>query len=464
MFSRFLRIFAAKAVLILGILVLISIPAQASYDQKVVLTGSATALDAIPSGGVSFETADGEKGLLKVKEEDDEVFLWLRFSGKRGADGGGQAATLILGGGATPGTRIELPAAGPGEEIVVDVDRGTATTRPMPGSSYSDKPSWRPLGSVISVGGGVSTADVIPVSAGTRINSGGEFGVAFGSVDVGYTDWSGRYEYNTGDSIYGRSGSQNLTYYLDLGSGSGDDRTQGSVPIGGEDVGIVYPTWIALSTGVFLGPSGLDAHTDLDYDSLRVGGGIQWDCSKSKWFEKMTFSPRLGLWYESTEQKHQSYVNSPSFGTDIFQQTEQGLEQTNFSLEIGADFYKPLNDDWALIFGAGLRPYYYDIDLDSQHVGACVPCVDPAQQSYTIGIDQTESGWGFGGRAAIGLRWRATDSLSLDLTTDYTYRGDVGGIFNPVSGDDLFVDNRETEIVTEDLDETRVRLDFRFSF
>lgn len=117
--------------------------AWAVYRQPVELTTASG--EEIPRTSISFSTPTDESVTVE-EDEDDPNLIWLVFPGESANSG-----TLTIDRPEGP-VEISVPAAGPGEKIVVDLDLGVATLAPVE-SGLSDAgdasdSSSTPLGSV----------------------------------------------------------------------------------------------------------------------------------------------------------------------------------------------------------------------------------------------------------------------------------------------------------------------------
>ena len=442
------------AALIVMVLALVASPAAFAVVKEIAVTGTGDELASIPSSGLVFETESGDV-LPAEKSEDEEggTVILVDFTGHRDSSGRSPAGTLVIG-----DRRIAVPSAGSIERIVVDLsDLDAHTTLGLRDAAEPVAMGWH-----ISVAGGVGSADVTQVGAGTDITSSGESSVAAGSDSIDLTG----YDVKLG---YGR-------YTLQIGSASGSETSNGTIVPGTTDVGIVYPRELQLegggtSTGVFLGMTGLDAITDVDYDERFAR--LELALNAVRWSSGVVMKPYVSFAYQSIDQDYSSQVASPLF-SGIFQNADQSLEYSYASLGLGARVRAPIGEsgNWFWGFDADVDVGRYDARLDSVHVGGCDLCLDPAEQNYTMQINQDDSDFAYnvGAQLVFGLSLAPGKSASnrsradLELYAGIDYRSDFPGIWNPVSGDDLFIDNRPTEIVYDTQTQYTVGLRFIYRF
>ena len=411
------------SVLALG---LFSTPAWAVYNQTMVLSGSDA--QAVPSTSLSFTTASG--AAVPVQENDDDgdgVFI-LVFPGSAGEGG-----TLTVSRGDGSRTTIAIPAAGPGEKIAVNLDTGTATAvggAPQPTTARDTSPDTP---SALAFGA-YESFEAPRVGAGTRITSGGESFIGRSKKRLG--GWSGAAVLGLPNIMGG---------YLDFGFmyGKADGNSSASVAEGTDDVGIVYHDFAPnSSTGLFLGDNGLDVSTraKVDHQSLFArfmlpGGNNGYG-----------FSPFGKLFYSNIDQLHTSSISSPAYGNAISTTARQKVNEDLWGLELGVRMDHDTNGVRTGI-GAGLIGYYRDASLRSSQHNLCSLCASP-QQDFTIDIDDDDNDFSFGFdlNAMIGVG--VGEGMEIGLIGSFLYLDKLARVWNPSTGDDLFVDNNPTHLET----------------
>lgn len=93
--------------------------------------------------------------------------------------------------------------------------------------------------------------------------------------------------------------------------------------------------------------------------------------------------------------------------------------------------------------------YRMNSQLDSREHNRCNYCQTP-DQDFTVNIRGESAGWGFAGEAGVTAEFRLSPSFSIVTRGATDYRSDVGAIFNPHSGDQVFFEGMTTGLRTED--------------
>ncbi|MCR9129933.1 MAG: hypothetical protein NXI12_10445 [Alphaproteobacteria bacterium] len=414
---------------------MITAAAWAVYGQRAVLVGEGA--EEVPVQSISFRLPDGSEVPAEEDEDDDGALIFM-LPGDRGSRG-----EIVI---RSPGgADIVIPAAaaGPGETLVIDLDRGTAypSRNPpgrtpdiaLPGPIFGINLDYLTLdlpdfgaGTVLTGPPGDPGTDEVPlVEGGDRVElSGVSFSGAFNSP-FGFADYA----------------------FFDIAVANGD----------AGDVGAVSPTAMTYTaityqdrpfdggpTGVFLGDTGLEAALEREVDLFNAKFGFACDYPLG---ERTRLRPTVFFGYTRVEQSVRTELQSPTFA-DIFQNTTASLEQDFYSVGFGGVLEHDINP-WVAIYGglfgiAGLQ----NTDFTSVQENVCGAC--GPDNNFTSTISQSDDGgtWGFKGK--VGARFRLTDRLALDVSGHATQASDLGGFFNPTSGDDLFVDDRPAQIANDD--------------
>src|SRR3546814_18472390 len=74
-----------------------------------------------------------------------------------------------------------------------------------------------------------------------------------------------------------------------------------------------------------------------------------------------------------------------------------------------------------------------------------------ADRDFVNEVEDSEDGFGFEGEAGAALEFRLSPRFSIFAGGSARYLSDVGAIFNPNSGDQVFIDGLTTTLQTEDL-------------
>lgn len=195
---------------------------------------------------------------------------------------------------------------------------------------------------------------------------------------------------------------------------------------------------------MFLGDTGLEATLDRDVDLFNAKFGLACHYPLG---ERTRLLPTVFFGYTQVDQSVRTGLQSATFA-DISQTTQASVEQSFYSIGFGGVLEHDVNP-WLAIYGglfgvAGLQ----DTDFRSEQVNVCGAC--GPDNNFTSTISQSDDGgtWAFKGK--IGARVSLSDRLALDLSGHATQASDLGGFFNPTSGDDLFVDDRPAQIANDD--------------
>jgi hypothetical protein len=69
-----------------------------------------------------------------------------------------------------------------------------------------------------------------------------------------------------------------------------------------------------------------------------------------------------------------------------------------------------------------------------------------SDRDFWIERDRSADGFGVTGTLAIGVEYTLTERLSLGFGGHLTTLEEVGAVYNPESGDDVFFDGREVDL------------------
>jgi len=404
-----------------------SSPAWAVYPQKVELIGEDA--EEIPTASIRFEANDGSQVI--VEDDDDNGTIALIFPNDRSVPG-----DLVIVSPDGTSTRIAVPAAGPGEKILIDLPRRSARAVPdRPGPSASATPGEKPK-VTISLFGGAMDSQVPEVGAGTVVDGGSEDFAAL--LDDSLTVPFG------GGSIAFEVGGGSLELFGGFGEAS--DQASSSIAAGGAvDVAIAYTDFSpAGSTGLFLGNVGLDTVIDRDVDVLKLGGVFTVPLGSAS-PEGGQVNGRIGVEYKRVRQDIDAWVMSPSFGMDITANYRQRSSDKNLSLILGAEYRQQVAGGFYFAFGADGMLINRNADLNSVQDIVCMVCAAP-EDAFTITVTDDDSGVTFGGRANAEIGFDIGGNVSLGVLGFAEYVDKVTQIANPRNGDDLFVRMQPTQI------------------
>lgn len=430
-----------KAAILSGIsLFAFSGPAWAIYNQSAIITDPGSS---VPVTNISFVTPSGTQVPVE-EDDDDDTALIILFPGDAPTSG-----TLVVERSDGSVSRIAVPKAAPGETLQIDLGQGTATS--LPQTPYI--PSTYPAGDLprvtFSAGGLYVGADIPSVGAGTVIgpNFGEEGNEEFVAVRGGVIDMplvSLGFNYRLADAIDAPNISGLLAF------GGGDEYVTGSVPVGTESVGIVYHDFSpGGSTGVFLGPSGLDVAIDQEIEFFKAR--LVYDRSFGWEVFDKDLRPRLGLQFHYVKQDVVSTAWSPEFGQSVLSTATQELDENVISLilGIGGTRYPSSGTGFSTGFTADALIYHYDRDLRSIQSNICGVC-PLSDQAFDIAIDDSDNGVSVGAEFGGHFSYVINETWTVGLQGKLQYLPSVGQIENTRTGDDLFVRNQPTTIGDDD--------------
>jgi hypothetical protein len=402
-------------------------PAWAVYNQTLVLTG--TDAQAVPATSISFTAASGQTVQVQDNDDSDDGIFVLVFPGDSGEGG-----TLTITRSDGSKTNIMVPPAQPGEHIRVNLDNGTA--RRAPDSLLAPAPTTvasEPAMPSAYLIGTYDSIKVPQVGAGTLIGADSEEFIGLSKKRL--TGWSG-----TGILTFPETFGGNVS--IGFSYGEADGNSSGSVAAGAANVGIVYHDFSPNeSTGVAVGAAGMDVSTRSELDHMLMfakfelpGGNNGGDVS-----------PYGKLFYGNYKQRHSSFVETPTYGSAITSESNQRVKEDLFGLELGLRFDTD-NNGVRIGLGGGIMGYYRDAKLRSSQHNICSLCPSPDQQDFTINIEDSDDGFGFGaslmGNVGLGL----ADGIEVGLLGALRYMDKIGRVWNPMSGNDLFLDNNPTHL------------------
>lgn len=391
----------------------------ASFSQPLVLTGPGAS--DIPASQIRFETTTGQQVPV---QEDERGRLVIFFPGDRAEAGVLTVPT------ATGPKRIAIPAAAPGRVLRVNVPSGTVTQGPagFPGA---------PGRNLVFLSAGQVQIDQGPVGAGTNIGGG----------EVHAAELRGRVDLDSLGLAFSPSGLPGLR--LVIAGGDGNDRLSTSIAPGTDAVGIVYDDFSpGNSTGVALGANGLDTTISRDMEFTKFGGRYDFPHDYLQDGPNI-LSPRIGLFFTQLETQVNSFVESPTFGAAITSEASRNLQQDFFTLSVGMGFRTDPEATW--FFGAGADVLLSDVDSDfrSEQINVCTLC-GVSDRNFTIVTHQPESDFTVGGEVTAEFGFRFPNGVGIGIQGAIIHQPDMASIFTTRSGNDLFVDNRPTQMVFDD--------------
>lgn len=222
-------------------------------------------------------------------------------------------------------------------------------------------------------------------------------------------------------------------------------------PGGGIDAGVVFGGPAPSGSSGLATPFGLSGTMDVEFSQWSAGGSLPVLRQQSGDTALLVdFTAR----YDYLDRDYMGTAAgsgaSGGFQFAFSQLREQSLEEHVFELGLSGK----------AIFNArgGLRPfirgsagaYYIDTDFKSfeRNISNFGP---PGDQDFTLTFDGSDDGIGFHGTISGGVIVPLSGNVSVVVGGKVEYRSDLGAIFNPNSGDQVFFDGLTTDLVEDDL-------------
>jgi hypothetical protein len=242
----------------------------------------------------------------------------------------------------------------------------------------------------------------------------------------------------------------------------GEDEDDGFVEDGtGIDTGFVYADFSpGGSTGVNIGDRGLDWTSEVDVASLNIEAKLaRRSNGPATWFAYTDF---LHL-----ERDHNAralgQVVFPGMTFDITQERQQTITDNLIGVGAGLQFgAKPTS--WLNLGGwVSGGVFHRWSELDSRERNVCGLC-GPADADFTLNLDDEDSGVTWVAAAGVFAEIPLGERISIGLGADVNYIDEVGMVYNPSSGDDVFVDGKHTALTSNALFTWGARLGVKFRF
>jgi hypothetical protein len=334
-------------------------------------------------------------------------------------------------------------------------------------TGYPFHSSGSPNGSWVLIHADVASANVARTGIGVEANGTETFA---GLTHRNVTKWGGAVR---GNFMLPRMGS----IRFDGSYMEGKSRGRFDIPItNGVDLGLVYSDFSpGGSTGIiqpFFGLSGTtdvrmrqaradlcwildvfgDEMSDEEYEAkakeLAMYGGpcVSWNYNRIRYDMTAGFSGNLGGNLFQADQIRDQTIKNNMYGLGGVIGTTMPLGGSfSFNLEAGAQLYR-------------LHSTLDSLELNSNNFSGML------DRDFSIDIRETRNRTGWHPHAEIGLNYSLSPTVGLTLGGRYDYWSKVGSVFNPSSGDDLFIDNRHTELQTHGLSEWTAFAGLRVAF
>jgi hypothetical protein len=239
--------------------------------------------------------------------------------------------------------------------------------------------------------------------------------------------------------------------------GEGDERSEGRVPDGTNiDTGFVYGDFSpGGSTGVNIGDRGLDwvASTEAEMLNLKFKA-VRAMMGPVSWF---VFAD-----YLNSRRQYDSAAMAEVFGETLTQMRSQRITDDLIGGGAGLQFSQRTGGvqvgGWT---SAGL--FHRSSELRASEQNVC-PLCGPQDADFTLNFDESDDGATWTAAAGLWLAIPVTPNVALGAGADVTYIDEVGAVFNPSSGDQVFVDGLSTRLTTTDALSYNFRVGLRVAF
>jgi hypothetical protein len=322
-------------------------------------------------------------------------------------------------------------------------------------------------------GSGVEPREPVPVS-GMAPREAGRFAL---TVQGGFEEWtlpraaSGVFVVGAGldraikfspEHVSGLGGGLRLTQKsfwpgvdlrYDFSYFDGDAHNTGQVQLGTDPVGWLYHDRAPNgSTGLGLGPSGMDVRTETDFRRYKLGLTL-WDPDYGDGqglignldaggslrgslggYGGPKIGGGVGVFWQRFETDQRSWLMSPAFGDLLSSRFHQELTEDQFGLGGMVKLSVPLTGSASVFAKGGGAVIYRRADLDGKQWNRCDLC-GPDEQLFVADSNDQDSGFTWAGNVALGLEVRLAPQLSVGAIGRYLYYRDTAEIVNPVQGD-----------------------------
>ncbi|WP_147414274.1 hypothetical protein [Sphingomonas gilva] len=144
-----------------------------------------------------------------------------------------------------------------------------------------------------------------------------------------------------------------------------------------------------------------------------------------------------------------AYSGGGEFVFEFSQDRLQELDESYYALGLRGRLAVPFGGDVTGHLTGSAGGYHRNAELDSTERNLCNFC-PAADQDFTIAIEDTDDGFGFLGEAGAAIEFNLAPGVSLLAGGSARYLSEVGAVFNPNSGDQVFFDGLTTAIATGD--------------
>lgn len=242
------------------------------------------------------------------------------------------------------------------------------------------------------------------------------------------------------------------TFALGLSYGSGDEQTSGQILGGGTiDTGFVYgglsPNG---SSGVFIGNRTLDWRLGTEVRLINLKGKAVYDTGGP-------FSPFLFVDFFNNQRTYTGWASAEVFGSTLSQSREQEIDESMFGAGVGLQFDRTLGNGVRYGGWTSAGVFRRETQLNAWEMNVC-PLCSPMDRDFRLQFDEEDDGTSITGAIGAYLAWPLTDTVKVGVGADAVWIDEVGGVFNPNSGDQVFFDGLQTGLTTGKADMWNIRI------
>lgn len=235
------------------------------------------------------------------------------------------------------------------------------------------------------------------------------------------------------------------------------------------DSGIVYGELSPGGSSGIAAPFGLDARIEEEQLTWAIGFGYQFDFAGGVDPGGLTASATPYVEFSRTTREIRASASaSGTFGGggfvyDFSQTRDQYLRDDRYEAGIKIDLSWQTESGFSFGIDGTAAAYAYQTSLDSleQNRNNFTGAPDNA---FDVSIRDEEDGVGFHGGFGIWAAYDLGGGVSFGVRGGYDHRSDVGGVFNPYSGDQVFLDGRRTEIDHRESDTKELAAELIFTW
>jgi hypothetical protein len=220
----------------------------------------------------------------------------------------------------------------------------------------------------------------------------------------------------------------NQPFQLGFNYFSANAKTSASEPIGENNVGITFHEMFMGSTGLFLGPTGMDGDIKVDNWSFEFSFGLPALFYNLK-REKFDFSigPRVFIGYDKTN--YDGMLQSSTF-SGIFSNTNQDVKNTYGG--VGLTFQKTHRWPWNLESSGAINldAVYNDANYNGTQSTFCNLCA-PNLTAVKIKTSDRQTNWSFRPSVTAGVDYQWIPNFTVGVRATYQWNSGIPELLNP---------------------------------